>query len=510
MEPSSFDMGENGSSVLKFNNNQVQQAVDSFPIFGGNLLYIGSESFEYFTSFPAVHFHGLVDEVRIYNRVLSASEVLSLYNLEKAKEVLTDANFQDAVNLWFSDELNATMTYGHISDWNVSAVTDMSFAFSGKGNFNEVISAWDVSNVTNMSSMFNGSGFNQPIEGWDVSSVTNMSSMFYTSSFNQPIGDWNVSSVTNMSGMFSVAWNFNQKLEDWNVSTDTDLSYMFDWEGEGLENPIPGEIKGSLHETFSNNPTWTHDWKEFVPPNLEKGLFAWYPFDGNLSDQSGNNRELNASQLVFGTDRFGSANMALDIQEYGAFSRIEDLQTDGLVNGYSIVSWLQFDGARDQQQWFYLFSQGWEGHGETPVFRAQVQSGQLWFMTSSNWYNESIKYTLPIEQWIHLAFTNDNSSGSLYIDGQLFQSKTGENIPSSASNLPFNIGGSDVGYTWHGKIDEVRIYKRALSADEVRSIYSLESSNHVVDLNSTVSLEMIWVEPGTFTMGSPESEVGRG
>ena len=207
---------------------------------------------------------------------------------------------------------------------------------------------------------------------------------------------------------------------------------------------------------------------------LHQGLVAWYPFDGNLSDQSGNNRELNASQLVFGTDRFGSANMALDIQEYGAFSRIENLQPDGLVNGYSIVSWLQFDGSRDQQQWFYLFSQGWEGYGETPVFRAQVQSGQLWFMTSSNWYNDSIKYTLPIEQWIHLAFTNDNSSASLYMDAQLIQTKTGENIPSSASNLPFNIGGSGVGYTWHGKIDEVRLYNRSLSATEVASVYNLE------------------------------------
>ena len=29
---------------------------------------------------------------------------------------------------------------------------------------------------------------------------------------------------------------------------------------------------------------------------------------------------------------------------------------------------------------------------------------------------------------------------------------------------------------------------------------------HSVELNSTVDLEMIWVEPGTFTMGSPESE----
>jgi formylglycine-generating enzyme required for sulfatase activity len=34
-------------------------------------------------------------------------------------------------------------------------------------------------------------------------------------------------------------------------------------------------------------------------------------------------------------------------------------------------------------------------------------------------------------------------------------------------------------------------------------------ANYATDLNSTVSLEMIWVEPGTFTMGSPETETGR-
>ena len=39
--------------------------------------------------------------------------------------------------------------------------------------------------------------------------------------------------------------------------------------------------------------------------------------------------------------------------------------------------------------------------------------------------------------------------------------------------------------------------------------FTLSPANHVADLNSTVSLEMIWVEPGTFMMGSPETEEGR-
>ena len=44
----------------------------------------------------------------------------------QSKTPLNDANFHSAVNLWFSDEANATFAYGHISDWNVSAVTNMS------------------------------------------------------------------------------------------------------------------------------------------------------------------------------------------------------------------------------------------------------------------------------------------------------------------------------------------------------------------------------------------------
>ena len=115
--------------------------------------------------------------------------MLSLYNLEKPKEALTDANFQTAVNLWFSDEANATMTYGHISDWNTSAVTNMWAAFDGRSFFNQDISRWNVSNVKNLGTMFKGAtSFNQPIGDWNTSSVTSMYRMFGSaSSFNQPI-----------------------------------------------------------------------------------------------------------------------------------------------------------------------------------------------------------------------------------------------------------------------------------------------------------------------------------
>ena len=125
---------------------------------------------------------------------------------------LNDSNFMTAVNLWFSNQALAKDNYGHISDWNVSAVTNMSNAFKNRSSFNENLNSWDVSSVTDVESMFNGAfTFNQEIGDWNVSKVRNMHSMFRDArTFNQNIGDWNVSSVTNMFQMFHKASSFNK------------------------------------------------------------------------------------------------------------------------------------------------------------------------------------------------------------------------------------------------------------------------------------------------------------
>jgi formylglycine-generating enzyme required for sulfatase activity len=41
------------------------------------------------------------------------------------------------------------------------------------------------------------------------------------------------------------------------------------------------------------------------------------------------------------------------------------------------------------------------------------------------------------------------------------------------------------------------------------NIVAGQASTHTADLNASVALEMIWVDPGTFTMGSPTTEAGR-
>ena len=142
----------------------------------------------------------------------------------------SDGDIRDAVKLWCSDPAAAEAKYGHISQWDVSHVTDMSMVFKNAHNFNMPLGRWDVSNVTNMYGMFSGAvSFNQPIGNWDVSNVTNMRDMFLgAESFNQPIGNWDVSNVTNMIDMFCDAESFNHHIDKWDVSKVANKEEMLD------------------------------------------------------------------------------------------------------------------------------------------------------------------------------------------------------------------------------------------------------------------------------------------
>ena len=114
-----------------------------------------------------------------------------------------------AVDEWIADPDSANLTYGNISTWDTSLITDMSALFSSNDTFNGDISGWDVSSVTNMESMF-----------------------YYALAFNQDISDWDVSNVT-------------------------DMQYMFD------HTDLSDSNKCAIHTSFDSNDNWTYDWDEY-------------------------------------------------------------------------------------------------------------------------------------------------------------------------------------------------------------------------------------------------------
>jgi chitodextrinase len=72
--------------------------------------------------------------------------------------------------------------------------------------------------------------------------------------------------------------------------------------------------------------------------------------------------------------------------------------------------------------------------------------------------------------WHLVTATYDGSTGKLYVDGALVGSDTF--TPPPATNFPLYIGSYYAGgYVWNGSADEVRFYNRALTATEVGNIF---------------------------------------
>ena len=143
----------------------------------------------------------------------------------------TKSELTTAVNAWKTNRVNAQNTYGHISKWNVSAVTDFSSLFTGIGGaiFHENLNEWETSNVTDMTRMFyNCTNVSVLINEWTTSNVTSLNNAFYSCYyFIDDLSGWDVGNVTDMDSTFMYALSFNGNIEGWEVGKVTTMYNMF-------------------------------------------------------------------------------------------------------------------------------------------------------------------------------------------------------------------------------------------------------------------------------------------
>ena len=100
-----------------------------------------------------------------------------------------------------------------------------------------------------------------------------------------------------------------------------------------------------------------------------------------------------------------------------------------------------------------------------------------WFVNTSSGYSDTtIGSAAPLGQWVHLAGTYDGASVKLYVNGAL-QFTTSHTGTFSSDTTGITIGASHNDAThqaiegFNGAIDEVTLYNRALSAQEVQQLY---------------------------------------
>lgn len=230
--------------------------------------------------------------------------------------------------------------------------------------------------------------------------------------------------------------------------------------------------------------------KAQIPTN---GLVGYWPFNGNAYDMSGNGNNgtlINGPTLT--TDRFGNANKAYNF----VGTSYQEIQVPANAS-------LQPAGAVTMAAWVYLTSTStWA----TVICKRYDNNNDPYnsyglglntFPTNSKWSGGISNGTVgslssavssanaPLNQWVFLVSTYDGANVKLYENGVLVATtpKTG-NI--GYSSLPFRIGGAVNGQNMTGKIDDVRIYNRAISACEVLELYN-EGSSYGVSLSASAT-----------------------
>jgi hypothetical protein len=203
--------------------------------------------------------------------------------------------------------------------------------------------------------------------------------------------------------------------------------------------------------------------------NLTSGLVAYYPFNGNANDESGNglNGTVNGASLT--TDKDGNANQAYFFN--GTSSTISVASFPQFFTGnFSISLWLKNTGSTGRSyDSFISIGEGFGTHSFNFAFDRDNSNFSYWDKSNSSYFFSNGADAV-IDKWAHITIVYNNGTMTNYVNGVALSTKPVSNItPQSSTTL--NIGSfvSDVQY-FYGNIDDIRIYNRALNNSEILAL----------------------------------------
>jgi hypothetical protein len=206
---------------------------------------------------------------------------------------------------------------------------------------------------------------------------------------------------------------------------------------------------------------------------LTNGLVAYYPFNGNANDGSGNGRHGTVSGPQLATGRDGLAQSAYSFNGTNDFISLPSIALTGNV-ARTFTVWVR---TVKPQQCYISTGQPTTAASFNLVQYPFAHVGLMGY--NYDYYPDS-GVVVNDGNWHSIAATYDGLNLSLFVDGNL-QSKTnmGSYRTIGEQNYLGKSSHSCCQNFFGGVMDDVRIYSRALSSNEVASLYYYESKKNV-------------------------------
>ena len=264
---------------------------------------------------------------------------------------------------------------------------------------------------------------------------------------------------------------------------------LYSYDGNGQPHPVHDVLANfvgtghSLRLRIQETPQSGYNDNTFMVDNFSvtmvpSGLVAWWRAEGNALDSIGTNNGALVNGATFAPGKIGTAFSFGGSGDYVSVPSSPDVQQQ---NAITVTAWVYANGTPAGESGIAGTWDDLTGGNRTYLF--WLNGGRLEFLisqTGGDIGRASDSLPFPTNQWVYVVGTYDGTVIRVYRDGVQVGS-----IPYAGqihtNGRPFFIGrtdsGSDGSDYWKGQIDEVMIYNRALSSNEVASIYAAENGS---------------------------------
>ncbi len=200
-------------------------------------------------------------------------------------------------------------------------------------------------------------------------------------------------------------------------------------------------------------------------------LIAFYPFNGNANDVTGNSNESFIYEAVLTEDRFGNPNSAY---LFDGFNDFINTNTSFDIPIRTTSVWFRSDSDNiSTMSEENIIDQ--DSHTlENGVLRVGIEDGKIYMLEGAAPGWRTVFDELEKGVWFNITMVRGDSLATYYFNGQRFsESELGFIGSVSFANINMVIGAnrSLTRKNFEGAIDDIRVYNYELSDSEILELY---------------------------------------
>jgi len=212
---------------------------------------------------------------------------------------------------------------------------------------------------------------------------------------------------------------------------------------------------------------------------VDNGLISWLPLNNNTADKIRYRYgSVSGAVIVEGTNnQNGYSFDGVDDK----ISLVEDVWGDNFKNPFTISFWTK--GELNSSQFAYILHKGASGSiGDSVVSISTTNTGVFTFSLNGNWSGGATDVIQDSDTWYHLVMTWDGATMKGYINNVLKKTLSISSITQTTTGTVLCLGNGNIPYApryYGGIIQDLRIYNRAISAEEVSNLYELPKYKNI-------------------------------